>query len=533
VFNDGLWSTYKKAVKKKVHLVSVSWIEECKKAQTIVSERLFPPYDMGKYESPCLFKRFRKVKSLQPNFEGMGEQKIKKRRQKKLVLNVSENEPTTELPEVLTYKKPIKVPEFLQNISNENGLVRTLLSVADIGPEYEKIVNRPDSPTLSEEEDFSIPLAVRLLRKILTPQSSPELASSGEETGDRINRIRMTDGSSYASGAADTQGTPVRKCGQDPQERNKDLYSNCVSDGNSKVEVETGNAGTEICNMNTEDNNLSQTLIPSLTHDWSDKILLTKQYKILMKNNLSYSKGSGAKNAKYSISSEKFQTMTSTANIVKTYVAIENITSENLNYKSGDHTKVINSNTNEVLKNQPVDSENLAIGMCFSQSMNKEDQFSNISNGTRVCKGTKVRKRKLFPLLQCDSPEVLNTDVSTITDETSHLPLQCPYITEQKNAGGKKRKLLSPVGETSVKKFSTCPPSTSSSTQRKRRQGHKKFCSSSNEERETMNKVPCYSRRSSGEFIRVAKQPLEKEDKPRKMLEKKLPSLVCTGLHRQ
>jgi len=282
----------------------VTWIEECKKAQTVVSERLFPPYDMEKYESRCLYKRFRKVRSLQPDFEGTGEQKIKKRRQKKLVHNVNENEPQIELPDVPTYKTPIKVPEFLQTISKENEYVRALLSVADIGPEYEEIVNRPDSPTLSEEEDFPIPLAVRLLRKILTPQSSSQLTSSGVEAEDRINSIHMTDGSNCASGAADAQGTSVRKCGQDPQGRNKDLLCNCVSDGNARVEVETGNTGTEICNMNAEGNNLSQSLPHSPTRGWSGKILLTRQCKILAKNTISYSKGKGAKNAKYSISSE-------------------------------------------------------------------------------------------------------------------------------------------------------------------------------------------------------------------------------------
>lgn len=492
----------------------MTWIEECKKAQTIVSERLFPPYDMGKYESPCLYKRFRKVRSLQPNFEGMGERKIKKRRQKKLVCNVNENEPELELPDVTTYKTPIKVPEFLQTISNENGLVRTLLSVADIGPEYEKIVNRPESPTLSEEEDFSIPLAVRLLRKILTPQSGSELTSSGLEAGDSVDGIHRTEGLNCASGVADIQGTSMRKCGQDPQGRNKDSLCNCVSDGNARVEVETGNTGTEICNMNAEGNNFSLSLPHSPTHGCSGKIILTEQCKMLAKNTLSYSKGTGAVN---------IQATTSTADIAKTSGAVENIIPENSKYKASDHTEVSNSDIIEVL-NQPVDIENLATGMCSSQSINKEDQFPNICRGTRAGKGTSVRKRKLFPLLQCDSPEVLKTDVSAVTDETSHLSLQCPYITERKNSGGKRKKSLHPVGETSMKKFSTCPPSTSFSTNRKCRQG---------EEGETLNKVSCSSRRSSDEFIRVAKQPMEKEDKPQKTVKKKLPSLVCTGLHRQ
>jgi len=118
---------------------------------------------------------------------------------------------------------------------------------------------------------------------------------------------------------------------------------------------------------------------------------------------------------------------------------MENIISENSKYKSSDHAEFSNSNIIEVLKNSPVDIETLATRMCSSQSINEEDQFPNISPSTRVGTGTSVRKRKLFPLLQCDSPEMLNTNVSTVTDETSHLSLQCPYVKEQKNAGGKKR----------------------------------------------------------------------------------------------
>jgi hypothetical protein len=409
VFGDGLWSTYKKAVEKKVHMVRATWIEECKKAQTIVSEGLFPPFDMEMYESPHLCKRSRKVRSLQqPNFEDMGEKKIKKRRKKKPVHNVNENEPQIELPDVPTHKTPmkvpdvpthktpIKVPEFLRTISKENSFVRTLLSVAEIGPEFEDYVKRPDSPTMSDDEYYTIPLAVQLLRTFLKPQPSSELASSGVAT-------------------------------------------------------------------------------------------------------------------------------TSAADIAETSGAVGNIISENSKCKSSDCAEFSNSNI-DVHKNRPVDTETLATGMCSSQSINKEDQFPNISTSIRVGKGTSLTKRKLFSLPQCDSPEVLNTNVSTVTDEISHLSLQCPYIKEQKNVGGKKKKSLHPVGEISVKTFSGCPPSTSSSTKWKGRQG---------EEGETVSKVPCSSGRGSVEFVRIAKQPTEKKDKPRKLLRKNLPSLVCTGLHKR
>jgi hypothetical protein len=543
VFNEGLLSTYKKAIKREVHLVSVSWIEECKKAQTIVSERLYPPFDMEKYESPNLFKRFRKVRSLQPDYDDMGEQKMKKRRRKKLVADIKENEPEIKLPEALTYKKPIKVPEFLQNISIENGLVRTLLSVADIGPEYEKIVNRPDSPTLSEEEDFSIPLAVRLLRKILTPQSSPELTSSRGESIDGLKTALVTNGVCSAPGSAGIQETPKRQCGQDVQKKNRGLSYDFASDKNTDRGAEIGNANIEICNANTEIYNLSQSSLKSPTLGGSAKASVTKSRKILGKKILSCSKGSDAKSDKCSMSSAKFRTATGiTDSVEKSDLenkiwkgkkrkrdTVENVTVENSNYKSGNQSEVSNSKVIEVYENQRVNTENLTAGMCSLQSANNEDQFrNNISSGTAVSKATSARRRKLLPLQQFNSPEVLELDVSAVTEEANFLSLQCPYVSERETAGHKERKALLPAGETSGMELTPCAPSTAISETRKHRQVYEKFGFTSNKKRETVSRVP-YSSRSSLDEFRTAEQ----ENKPRKILEKKLPSLVCTSLHRQ
>lgn len=544
VFNEGLLSTYKKAIKREVHLVSVSWIEECKKAQTIVSERLYPPFDMEKYESPNLLKRFRKVRSLQPDYDDMGEQKRKKRRQKKLVADIKENEPEIKLPEALTYKKPIKVPEFLQNISNENGLVRTLLSVADIGPEYEQIVNRPDSPTLSEEEDISIPLAVRLLRKILTPQSSPELTSSKEESVDELKTAPVTNGVCCAPGSTSIQETPKRQCGQDVQGRNRDLSCNFVSDKNTDRRAESDNTDIEICNAHTETYNLSQSSSKSPTLGASDKVSVTKPRKILARNILSCSKDSEGKNDKYSMSSATFQTGTGTAGCPeksdlenkvwkgrkRKRDTMDNVIVENSNYKSDNQSEVSNSKVIEVYEKEPVNTEKLTVGMCSLQSPNSEDQFqNNISSATAVNKETAVKKRKLFSLQQFNSPELLKLDASAVTEEASFLSLQCPYVTERETGEQKARKALPPAGETSGLELAPCAPSTSTSKTRRRRQVHKKFGFISNKKHENVSKVVCTSSGSSDEFNRTAEQ----KNKPPKILEKKLPSLVCTSLHRQ
>lgn len=547
VFNEGLWSTYKKAVKKGVHLVSVLWIEECKIAQTIVSERLYPPFDMAKYESPNLFKRFRKVRSFQPDFEDMGEQKIKRRR-KKFVSNVKENEPEIELPEALTYKKQIKVPDFLQNISNENGLVRTLLSVADIGPEYEEIVNRPSSPTPSEEEYFSIPLAVQLLRRILTPQSSPELSSSREEAADRLKVTPGTDGVSSAEGVDDIRETPKRQHGQDVKRRNRNLSYNFVRDENVVTGAEVGSADTEICNLNTERNNSSESSPESPTFGRSYEVPLGKHCKVPVKNNLLCNRASETKIDKPSMSSAELGTTTGNTDSIqksdqKNEVqkgkkqkcnTVENIIIGNSNNGSSMLSEVSNLKIIEVCESQQVDTESLTAGLCSSQSLNKEDQFPNdVSSDTTVSKQTSVRKRKLLPLQQFNSPEVL--DVSAVMDD-SLLSVQCPYTAEGETIEQKQRKALLFAGETDAMELTPCVSSTSILKTQKHRQIHKEFDFSHNEKHgtDTVSKVAFSSRNSSHDFFTVSDMPkLKRKNKPQKMLERKLPSLVCTGLHRQ
>ncbi|PNF38887.1 hypothetical protein B7P43_G09913, partial [Cryptotermes secundus] len=444
---------------------------------------------MAKYESPNLLKRFRKVRSLQPDYDDMGEQKLKRRRQKKLVADIKENEPEIKLPEALTYKKPIKVPEFLQNVSNENGLVRTLLSVADIGPEYEQIVNRPDSPTLSEEEDFSIPLAVRLLRKILSPQSSPELTSR-EKSIDGLKTARVKNGVCSAPGSASLQETPKRQCGQEIQRRNRDLSCNFASDKNTDRRAENGNTDIGICNADTKIYDLPQSSSKSPTLGGSDKVLITKPRKMLARNTLSCNKGSEAKNDKYSMSSAKFETTTDTAcsaqksdleNKVRKgkkrkHDTMDNVTVENSNYKSGNQSEVSNSKVIDVYEKEPVNTENLAVGMCSLQSANSESQFqNNISSDTAVSKETSVKKRKLLSLQQFNSSELLELDASAVTEEASFLSLQYPYVTERETGEQKARKAYLPAGETTDLKLTPCAPSTSTSETRRRRQVHKKF----------------------------------------------------------
>lgn len=56
VFNEGAPSTLRKAQKQGCHLVSVLWIDECKKLGKIVSEADHPPIDLHLYDKPGTYR---------------------------------------------------------------------------------------------------------------------------------------------------------------------------------------------------------------------------------------------------------------------------------------------------------------------------------------------------------------------------------------------------------------------------------------------------------------------------------------------
>lgn len=55
VFKDGLQSTYNKAKIWNIPIVSVLWIEACKKHLVLMDPKAFPIENIEKYENPDLF----------------------------------------------------------------------------------------------------------------------------------------------------------------------------------------------------------------------------------------------------------------------------------------------------------------------------------------------------------------------------------------------------------------------------------------------------------------------------------------------
>ncbi|XP_063700333.1 uncharacterized protein LOC134830705 [Culicoides brevitarsis] len=66
IFKDGLNSTYTKAKKMGIPIVSVLWIEACRKMLILADPAKYPISNLERYENPELFKRVRRPKVMTP-----------------------------------------------------------------------------------------------------------------------------------------------------------------------------------------------------------------------------------------------------------------------------------------------------------------------------------------------------------------------------------------------------------------------------------------------------------------------------------
>ena len=66
IFKDGSLVNYKKAKKLGAHIVSMAWLEKSRVGGKKMAESEFPSVSSEKYDSPGLFPKLRKLKSMQP-----------------------------------------------------------------------------------------------------------------------------------------------------------------------------------------------------------------------------------------------------------------------------------------------------------------------------------------------------------------------------------------------------------------------------------------------------------------------------------
>ena len=69
VFKEGLQSVYNKAKAMHIPVVNLLWIEDCKKYNKVVDSSKYKINDLERYENPDLYKKIRRQKSMQPDYQ--------------------------------------------------------------------------------------------------------------------------------------------------------------------------------------------------------------------------------------------------------------------------------------------------------------------------------------------------------------------------------------------------------------------------------------------------------------------------------
>ncbi|XP_055624583.1 uncharacterized protein LOC129767571 isoform X2 [Toxorhynchites rutilus septentrionalis] len=221
VFKDGLLSTYQKAKKMNIPVVSILWIEACKRHNCLMNPEGFPISNLERYENPELFKKIRRQKSMQPRAEEAANSSGKKR----APLNAA-------VPGVskLAISPPSRLP-VLHRLRKDDGL--------------EKILNEFQAENESAPEpqdDFDKLLAgpMRLLEKF---RNSP--APTGPSETDKLE----------AFSEVEIPATP------DAQSRNirKSLFDGSMSSNSTREGVTTRRRSVSV----NKDVGLEQKLTPT------------------------------------------------------------------------------------------------------------------------------------------------------------------------------------------------------------------------------------------------------------------------------
>jgi len=164
LFKEGSLATYNKAKKLGLFIVSVNWLEACKISKIMVSESLYPTMNQDKYDSPGLFPKLRKTKSLQPKSDEEFSKMIEAKAMRVMKKKLADSPVIQESP-----KSNTKIPRRRRS--------RILETLREYEEEAEKASpEMPGSPCSSEE--LNTPLLKRIAKKLFkAQQASPSTES--------------------------------------------------------------------------------------------------------------------------------------------------------------------------------------------------------------------------------------------------------------------------------------------------------------------------------------------------------------------
>ena len=195
IFKDGSLGTYNRAKRLGAHIVSVTWIEACKKEGARVDEALFPTVSKERYDSPGLFPKLRKAKSMQPKDDAemarqleLAQKRRKRRMEKEQTRNATTGTASGDSPAAAGasaerrkparpvpldyYNSPkleaLRLKRLQEKKEYANNLMKLIDEVDEVAvPEHPRVADDSDAVHNSSlnSEDFNTPLAERLVNK--------------------------------------------------------------------------------------------------------------------------------------------------------------------------------------------------------------------------------------------------------------------------------------------------------------------------------------------------------------------------------
>ncbi|KAL4143649.1 hypothetical protein QTP88_005960 [Uroleucon formosanum] len=193
MFCDGYRSTYNKAIKRNIPLVSARWMEYSKLANKMLKPEDYPPVDMEKYKKIPVkninnpishtYKKFLRPSNIERDqiFKSRCDQIMERFNN----LNVNQNNGNKDSFIIETPKKT--------TVNKQNGSYETNDIVNMLSDQLCKVLNKIDSPVPDDQiDELYIPMSLKVLRKYLTPNGKEnttctELDSELAKIEDRLN----------------------------------------------------------------------------------------------------------------------------------------------------------------------------------------------------------------------------------------------------------------------------------------------------------------------------------------------------------
>uniref|UniRef100_A0A0A1WJW7 Microcephalin n=1 Tax=Zeugodacus cucurbitae TaxID=28588 RepID=A0A0A1WJW7_ZEUCU len=147
IFKDGLLSTYKKAKNWNIPVVSILWVEACKKKRMICDPNEFPISNIDRYENPELYEKMKRHKSMQPDSE------CNKR------IRLKQGTPKDSTPKTVTLTK---TPSTINNTPKSSR------KQSDISQYFRKLTNANNTPMT---DNNSLPGSTISITKSDIPES--------------------------------------------------------------------------------------------------------------------------------------------------------------------------------------------------------------------------------------------------------------------------------------------------------------------------------------------------------------------------